>query len=324
MVRDGADLAGVAQQAGHERPRRLRQVVAVRRVEERVATALEQRHVRVQAGPVDTLDRFRHERGVHAELLRDLLHGQPERHHGVRHGERVGVAQVDLVLRGRDRVVRVLHRHAQLLQVVDDPASEVAPDVERRQVEVRADVERLGRLRVAEQEVLDLGSDVERQAHVVRAGDRPPQDRARVALEQRALRRPDVAEHARHAGHAGPPREDLERRRVGVRDHVGLLHPGEPVDRRAVEADTFAQCLRQLLRGDRERLQEPEDVGEPQPDEPDPAFLGRPDDERANVVVHPSSRGRGRVRPSRRRALNVAEPRFLAVSSLLRTRNAVP
>ena len=47
--------------------------------------------------------------------------------------------------------------------------------------------------------------------------------------------------------------------------------------------------LRQLLRRDRERLQEPEDVGEPQPDEPDLALLGRPDDERANVVVHPSS-----------------------------------
>ena len=148
---------------------------------------------------------------------------------------------------------------------------------------------------VAEQEVLDLGSDVERQAHVVRARDRPSQDRARVALEQRALRRPDVAEHARHARHAGPPREDLERRRVGVRDHVGLLHPGEAVDRRAVEADALAQRLRQLLRGDRERLQEPEDVGEPQPDEPDLALLGRPDDERANVVVHPSPPPVGRL-----------------------------
>ena len=62
----------------------------------------------------------------------------------------------------------------------------------------------------------------------------------------------------------------------------------------------------QLLRGDRERFQEPEDVGEPEADEPDLAFLGRPDDECANVVVHRSSRARGRVGQSRRQALNAS------------------
>ena len=66
-----------------------------------------------------------------------------------------------------------------------------------------------------------------------------------------------------------------------TRANPSIAEPSKPTP--------FRERLRQLLRGDRERLQEPEDVGEPQPDEPDLAFLGRPDDERANVVVHPSS-----------------------------------
>ena len=196
------------------------------------------------------------------------------------------------------------------------------PDVERREVEVRADVERLGRLRVAEQEELDLGPDVERQAQIARARHRPPQDRARVALEERALRRADVAEHARDARHTRPPRQDLERGRVGVRDHVGLLHPGEPVDGRSVEPDAFAERFLQLLRRDGERLQEPQDVGEPQPDEPDLAFLGRADDECTNVVVHRSSPCPWpcRLPGSPAGPTNVAARRFPGMTSRLRTR----
>ena len=70
-----------------------------------------------------------------------------------------------------------------------------------------------------------------------------------------AFRRPDVAEHARDAGRAGTPRQDLERRGIRVRDHVGLLHARESVDRRAVEPTPSRQRLRQLLDRDRERLQ---------------------------------------------------------------------
>src|SRR5438105_1675976 len=71
----------------------------------------------------------------------------------------------------------------------------------------------------------------------------------------------------------GSPRDDLERRRVGAGHHVRLLDPGEPLDGAAVEAHALGERALELLRRDGEGLQEPQDVGEPQADEPDPAFL---------------------------------------------------
>ena len=47
----------------------------------------------------------------------------------------------------------------------------------------------------------------------------------------------------------------------------------KPVDRGAVEAHPFGERALEFLRGDRERLQEPEDVGEPEANEADPALL---------------------------------------------------
>ena len=187
--------------------------------------------------------------------------------------------------------------HAELLQVVDRrrrrKSLPTSSGVRSKYVPTSSGS---GRLRVAEQEELDLGSDVARQAQVVRTrsiarfrterGSPSKGSPSGVRMSQNMRATPDML---------GPPREELERRRVGVRDHVGLLHAREPVDRRAVEADSLAERLRQLLDRDRERLQEPEHVREPQPDEPDLAFLRRPEDELAIGVDHPSSRARGRV-----------------------------
>ena len=49
-------------------------------------------------------------RGEHPLLQRDLLHHHPEGHDVVGRGQRVGVAQVDLLLAGRALVVAELHR----------------------------------------------------------------------------------------------------------------------------------------------------------------------------------------------------------------------
>ncbi len=70
-------------------------------------------------------------------------------------------------------------------------------------------------------------------------------------------------------------RQDLERRRIGPREHVALAGPGEALDRRAVEADALVERAVELGRGDRHRLQRAEDVGEPEPDEADLALLER-------------------------------------------------
>ena len=120
------------------------------------------------------------------------------------------------------------------------------------------------------------------------------QDVARVALVRVALGRADVGEHPRDAAALvlRPPRQHRERRRVGHRDHVGLLDRVEAGDRGAVETHPALERVVELGRVDRERLQLAEDVGEPEPDEADAALVG----ERLDVVgragrVH----GRGSV-----------------------------
>ena len=84
-------------------------------------------------------------------------------------------------------------------------------------------------------------------------------------------------------------REDLERGRVGHGDHVGLVDPGEALDRRAVEADALLEGGLQLGRRHRDALERAEHVGEPQPDETDVALLERAKHELLlSVHVHPS------------------------------------
>src|SRR5207302_10108441 len=86
---------------------------------------------------------------------------------------------------------------------------------------------------------------------------------ARIAAEGLAVRRDDVADQA--AGQAVG--EDAEGRRIGNRDHVRLLDRVEAGDRRAVEAHPVVERALDLTRGDREALQMPLDVREPQQDE---------------------------------------------------------
>ena len=144
----------------------LGEVEVVRGIEERVPVAFEQRLVCVHAAAVDARNRLGHERRVDPELLRDLFHGQSVGHDVVGHRECVGVAQVDLVLAGRDLVMDVLDRDPHRLEVLDGSLAVVGGDVQRRLVEVAALVEELGLLLGAEVEVLELWAYVEREAQV--------------------------------------------------------------------------------------------------------------------------------------------------------------
>ena len=95
---------------------------------------------------------------------------------------------------------------------------------------------------------------------------------ARVALYGSAVRGDDVADHPRHldspaAGH------ELEGLRIGDRDHVRLLDRVEAGDRRSVESHAVVERALELGHGDREALQVPLDVREPQMDEPDVLVL---------------------------------------------------
>ncbi len=74
---------------------------------------------------------------------------------------------------------------------------------------------------------------------------------------------------------AGGPGQHLKRRRVGMRDGVGFRDSGEAFDGRPVEADAFFERTLKLGGRDRDRLEETEHVGKPQPDESDVPFLQR-------------------------------------------------
>ena len=102
-----------------------------------------------------------------------------------------------------------------------------------------------------------------------------PQDLPGIALEGRPVEVQDVAEHARLGRLGVGPRQHLERVRVRLGEHVALLDPGEPVDRRAIERHAFGEGVLQLDGRDGEALQLPEHVGEPQPHQAHAALFDR-------------------------------------------------
>ena len=250
---------------------------------ERVLVALEQRHVRVHARAGMVGERLRHERRVDALLDRHLLHHQPERHDVVGGGERVGVAQVDLLLPGRPLVVAVLHRDAHRLQHRDRRPAEVMGDAVRSVVVVAAGIDRhrlLPRLGpLPEQEELDLRVRVEGEPELGGPGQVALEHPAGVGVGRRPVGQQDVAEHPGDPGVLAAPRQQLERGGVRAQDHVGLVDPGEPLDGRAVEADAVGERALEFGGRHRDRLQRAQHVGEPQPDKPDVTLLERAEHE---------------------------------------------
>ena len=222
------------------------QVVAVM-VEERLAQ--EQRRAR------HARERLGHERGEDVVRVSRLLHDETGRHDVVGAGHGLGVAKRQAVLRRRHGMVGVLHRNRHLLELEDGVAAQVARGVLGREVEVASVVERRGHGRalldrrvLLEVEELELGADVQDVAGGIGLAEGAQRAGARVAHEGLAVRGPDVAEDAGHAGLARAPRQNLEGARVREGEHVGLLERGEAVDRRAVEADALLERLLEVLR----------------------------------------------------------------------------
>ncbi len=108
------------------------------RAVERVGVALEQAHVGVHRRPGMLGERLGHERRPHSVAQRDLFDDVAEGHHVVGHRQRIGVAQVDLLLARRTLVVAELHRDAHLLERVDGVAAEVRRGVVHGLVEIAA------------------------------------------------------------------------------------------------------------------------------------------------------------------------------------------
>ena len=124
--------------------------------------------------------------------------------------ERVGVAQVDLVLTGSALVVAELDRDAEVFEHPHRATTEVVRRAAGHVVEVAGGVDRLGAVgaerRRLEQVELDLGMRVEREAGVGGLRERALEHVARVGDGGLAVGRRDVAEHARGRVDLAAPR----------------------------------------------------------------------------------------------------------------------
>ena len=226
--------------------------------------------MRVHARALHAGERLGHERGVDSRGGGELAHEVAERHHAVGHRQRVGVAQIDLLLARGVLVERVLDGDPHRLERADRALAQLAGDVVGGEVEEPGGVDRAGAGDVVtlagagqlvEVEELDVRRDVEREALLVGGAHGASQHLARVAHERLAVELMDVAEDPRLDGGGVAPGSA---RTCWHRDgqHVGLL-PREAVDRRTVECHAVDERVVEFGRRDREALQSTEDVGEP-------------------------------------------------------------
>jgi hypothetical protein len=87
---------------------------------------------------------------------------------------------------------------------------------------------------------------------------------------------------------AGTPGDRREGPRVGHGQHVRLLDGVEPGDARPVERHPLGERVLELVAADAERLELPEDVGEPEAHEADIALVAEREDvlRRRRLVGH--------------------------------------
>ena len=128
----------------------------------------------------------------------DRLERGLEGHRVVGGAQRIGVLEVDLVLAGGDLVVRRLDPDPELLERVHHLLAHLGAEV-LGEVEVAGRVvgQRLDRAVLAlQQEELELGPGVQREAELLRPVELAAQDAARVARERVAVRVVHVADDA--------------------------------------------------------------------------------------------------------------------------------
>ncbi len=207
---------------GYERLADLTEVVLVGGVVEGVLITLEQRQVCMHPRSRKVSRRLRHESRIHVSLGRQLLDDKAIGHDGVRHRQRIGMAQIDLVLTGRNLVVRELDGNAHLFENTDRVASKVLCNVEWSEIEVTAGIDRRRIVDALEEEELHLWMNVEGETALCRLVQIAPEDETRVAPKRPAIGRMDITEHAGHAP-VGPlvmRGHDLKSSRIGSSQHV--------------------------------------------------------------------------------------------------------
>ena len=209
---------------------------------------------------------------------RHLLDDEARGHDVVRHGQRVRVHQVHLVLAGGGLMVGRLDGDAHLAEVEHRLTPKVRGDIARRLVEIAASVDSGGVIRALEVEKLNVRSYVELQAQTAGLLHALLEDVAGIAVEGRVLRGHDVAEHAGHGVLSRAPGEDAERGGVRQQHHVPLGVPGETLDGRAVEGHAAHEGVLKRLHGDGDALDVAQDVRKPETNKLDVLLPGGVED----------------------------------------------
>jgi len=181
----------------------------------------------VHSAAVLAEDGFGHEAGMIAVSAGDLLDGDLVGHHRVRHGEGILVPKVDLMLRGSDLVVAVLHIDAHGVQGENGVPPQVGSVVCRGQVEISAVIQDIGVVLSLEVEELQLRAYQEAIAVIFDSAEVPFEHISGVALIRGAIGVLDVTEHPGHGVLLLPPGDELEGGWIGLGNHIRLVDSGE-------------------------------------------------------------------------------------------------
>src|SRR5918994_6915251 len=119
--------------------------------------------------------------------------------------------------------------------------------------------------------------NVEREPSLGRLLEIAPENVTGVTPERTAVGCVNVAEHPGDSplSLVPAPRHDLKGACIRAREHVRFLNAGEAFNRGTIESYAFIEGRLEFFGGDREGLEEAENVGEPQPHEANAALLNR-------------------------------------------------
>ena len=138
---------------------------------------------------------------------------------------------------------------------------------------VKRDLRRVAVFIRFEQIELNFRTELHRDACRLCIGNSAAQDRACVAGKRRAVGVADVAEHAHDLAVRGTPGQDIQRRRIGEQQKIGLFGAAEPADRRGVKGDAVFRGAAQLAWQDGDVFLSAKRVAKGKADELDVLFL---------------------------------------------------
>lgn len=167
----------------------------------------------------------------------------------------------------------IFDRNAHLLKRQNRITTKIGRIIKRRQVEIASPVDRVGRRRILEAEILHGRADVDCIPKARGLFQHLHEDMAGIGTSRLAVRRVDVAEHACNAIIARAPRKHLECGRFGMSQHVAVLDARKPVDRRPIESDALFECRVDIRWGNGYVLEVSQNVDEPKTKKADVAAL---------------------------------------------------